>query len=71
MAVYESNYENKSKIVRSDAASKIAVTGVSKKDEQKIELNSMKETLLKLQQIIDSTMKGLSAVERRQDDLEQ
>ena len=31
----------------------------------------MKEALLKLQQMIDSTMKRLSAVERRQDDLEQ
>ena len=29
----------------------------------------MKEALLKLQQMIDSTMKRLSAVERRQDDL--
>ena len=71
LAVYESNYENKSKNPRSDAASKICVTGVSKNDEQKNELNGMKETLLKLQQMIDSTMKRLSAVERRQDDLEQ
>ena len=31
----------------------------------------MKEALLKLQQMIDSTMKRLSAVEGRQDDLEQ
>ena len=71
LAVYESNYENKSKNPRSDAASKICVTGVSKNDEQKNELNGMKEALLKLQQMIDSTMKRLSAVERRQDDLEQ
>ena len=66
LAVYESNYENKSKNPRSDAASKICVTGVSKNDEQKNELNGMKEALLKLQQMIDSTMKRLSAVERRQ-----
>ena len=71
LAVYESNYENKSKNPRSDAASKICVTDVSKNDEQKNELNGMKEALLKLQQMIDSTMKRLSAVERRQDDLEQ
>ena len=71
LAVYESNYENKSKYPRSDAASKICVTGVSKNDEQNNELNGMKEALLKLQQMIDSTMKRLSAVERRQDDLEQ
>ena len=71
LAVYESNYENKSKNPRSDAASKICVTGVSKNNEQKNELNGMKEALLKLQQMIDSTMKRLSAVERRQDDLEQ
>ena len=71
LAVYESNYGNKSKNPRSDAASKICVTGVSKNDEQKSELNGMKEALLKLQQMIDSTMKRLSAVERRQDDLEQ
>ena len=71
LAIYESNYENKSKNPRSDAASKICVTGVSKNDEQKNELNGMKEALLKLQQMIDSTMKTLSAVERRQDDLEQ
>ena len=71
LAVYESNCENKSKNPRSDAASKICVTGVSKNDEQKNELNGMKEALLKLQQMIDSTMKRLSAVERRQDDLEQ
>ena len=71
LAVYESNYENKSKNPRSDAASKICVTGVSKNDEQKNELNGMKEALLKLQQMIDSTMKRLSAVERRQDDLKQ
>ena len=71
MAVYKSNYENKSKNSRSDAASKISVTGVSKNDEQKNELNGMKEALLKLQQMTDSTMKRLSAVERRQDDLEQ
>ena len=71
LAVYESNYENKSKNPRSDAASKICVTGVSKNDEQKNELTGMKEALLKLQQMIDSTMKRLSAVERRQDDLEQ
>ena len=71
MAVYESNYENKSKNPRSDAASKICVTGVSKNDEQKNELNGMKEALLKLQQMIDSTMKRLSALERRQDDLGQ
>ena len=54
-AVYESNYENKSKNPRSDAASKICVKGVSKNDEQKNELNGMKEDLLKLQQMIDST----------------
>ena len=71
LAVYESNYENKSKNPRSDAASKICVTDVSTNDEQKNELNGMKEALLKLQQMIDSTMKRLSAVERRQDDLEQ
>ena len=71
LAVYESNYENKSKNPRSDAASKICVTDVSKNDEQKNELNGMKEALLKLQQMIDSTMKRLSAVEKRQDDLEQ
>ena len=71
LAVYESNYENKSKNPRSDAASKICVTDVSKNDEQKNDLNGMKEALLKLQQMIDSTMKRLSAVERRQDDLEQ
>ena len=71
LAVYESNYENKSKNPRSDAASKICVTDISKNDEQKNELNGMKEALLKLQQMIDSTMKRLSAVERRQDDLEQ
>ena len=71
LAVYESNYENKSKNPRSDAASEICVTDVSKNDEQKNELNGMKEALLKLQQMIDSTMKRLSAVERRQDDLEQ
>ena len=71
LAVYESNYENKSKNPRSDAASKICVTDVSKNDEQKNELNGMKEALLKLQQMINSTMKRLSAVERRQDDLEQ
>ena len=71
LAVYESNYENKSKNPKSDAASKICVTDVSKNDEQKNELNGMKEALLKLQQMIDSTMKRLSAVERRQDDLEQ
>ena len=71
LAVYESNYENKSKNPRSDAASKICVTGVSKNDEQKNELNGMKEALLKLQQIIDSTMKRLSVVEKRQDHLEQ
>ena len=71
LAVYESNYENKSKNPRSDAASKICITDVSKNDEQKNELNGMKEALLKLQQMIDSTMKRLSAVERRQDDLEQ
>ena len=71
LAVYESNYENKSKNPRSDAASKICVTDVSKNDEQKNELNGMKEALLKLQQMIDSIMKRLSAVERRQDDLEQ
>ena len=71
LAVYESNYENKSKNPRSDAASKICVTDVSKNDEQKNELNGMKEALQKLQQMIDSTMKRLSAVERRQDDLEQ
>ena len=53
LAVYESNYENKSKNLRSDAASKICVTGVSKNDEQKNELNGMKEALLKLQQMID------------------
>ena len=70
LAVYESNYENKSKNARSDAASKISVTGVSKNDEQKNELNGMKEALLKLQQMIDSTIKRLSAIERRQDDLE-
>ena len=71
LAVYESNYENKSKNPRSDAASKICVTDISKNDEQKNELNGIKEALLKLQQMIDSTMKRLSAVERRQDDLEQ
>ena len=71
LAVYESNYENKSKNSKSDAASKICVTGVSKNDEQKNELNGIKEAFLKLQQMIDSTMKRLSAVERRQDDLEQ
>ena len=71
LAVYESNYENKSKNPRSDTASKICVTDVSTNDEQKNELNGMKEALLKLQQMIDSTMKRLSAVERRQDDLEQ
>ena len=71
LAVYESNYENKSKNPRSDAASKICVTDVSTNDEQKNELNGMKEALLKLQHMIDSTMKRLSAVERRQDDLEQ
>ena len=71
LAVYVSNYENKSKNPRSDAASKICVTDVSTNDEQKNELNGMKEALLKLQQMIDSTMKRLSAVERRQDDLEQ
>ena len=71
LAVYESNYENKSKNPRSDAASKICVTDISKNDEQKNELNGMKEALLKLQQMIDSTMKRLSAVERRQNDLEQ
>ena len=71
MAVYEPNYENKSKNVRLDAASKICITGVSKNDVQKNELNGMKEALLKLQQMIDSTMKRLSAVETRQDDLEQ
>ena len=71
LAVYESNYGNKSKNPKSDAASKICVTGVPKNDEQKNELNGMKEALLKLQQMIDSTMKRLSAVERRQDDLEQ
>ena len=71
LAVYESNYENKSKNPRSDAASKICVTDVLTNDEQKNELNGMKEALLKLQQMIDSTMKRLSAVERRQDDLEQ
>ena len=71
LAVYESNYENKSKNPRSDAASKICVTDVSTNDEQKNELNGMKEALLKLQQMIDSTMKRLSAVERRQGDLEQ
>ena len=59
LAVYESNYENKSKNPRSDAASKICVTGVSKNNEQKNELNGMKEALLKLQQMIDSTMKRL------------
>ena len=46
LAVYELNYENKSKNSRSDAASKICVTGVSKNDEQKNELNGMKEALL-------------------------
>ena len=71
LAVYVSNYENKSKNPRSDAASKICITDVSTNDEQKNELNGMKEALLKLQQMIDSTMKRLSAVERRQDDLEQ
>ena len=64
LAVYESNYENKSKNLRSDAASKICVTGVSKNDEQKNELNGMKEALLKLQQMIDLSIKRLSGVER-------
>ena len=48
LAVYKSNYENKSKNPRSAAASKICVTGVSKNHEQKNELNGMKEALLKL-----------------------
>ena len=57
LAVYESNYENKSKNLTSDAACKICVSGVSKNNEQKHELNGMKEALLKLQQMIDSTIK--------------
>ena len=69
LSTYEANYENKVKNKNSDAASSaVSITGNTIK---KQDLKHMQNNFNKIQQMLDSPIKQISAVEKRVDDLEQ
>ena len=70
LPTYEANYENKVTNKNSDAASSaVSITGNTMEKQE--DLKHMQNNFNKIQQIIDSAVKQISAVEKRVDDLEQ
>ena len=71
LSTYEANYENKVKNKNSDAASSaVSITG-NTMEKQGEDLKHMQNNFNKIQQMVDSAIKRISAVEKRVDDLEQ
>ena len=71
LSTYEANYENKVKNKNSDAASSaVSITG-NTMEKQGEDLKHMQNNFNKIEQMVDSAIKRISAVEKRVDDLEQ
>ena len=69
LSTYETNYENKVKNKNSDAASSaVSITG-NTMEKQGEDLKHMQNNFNKIQQMVDSAIKRISAVEKRVDDL--
>ena len=70
LSTYEAIYENKVKNKNSDAASSaVSITGNTMEKQE--DLKHMQNNFNKIQQMVDSAIKRISAVEKRVDDLEQ